>query len=38
MAEWVLVAVVVVVMVAGPPGFVIGLAMREQRLRARAAD
>jgi len=38
MLEMVLITVMVVVMVAGPPTFVFGLAFREQRLRAGGAD
>ncbi len=37
MAETVLITVMVLMMVAAPPTFMIGLALREQRLRGRSA-
>ncbi|CAN7311913.1 hypothetical protein LJR225_001730 [Phenylobacterium sp. LjRoot225] len=38
MAEMVLYALMVILMIVAPPTFMFGLAIREQRLRVGAAD
>lgn len=38
MAQMVLITLMVIVMIGAPPTFMFGLAIREQRIRARTAD